>query len=411
MANLEAYRHISPDSGFPTTIHPHFNPKIRDHVPSDPARVEVDPGRDRAAFADPEKKSLRAVAGLVDLTESIGTVLEGVQLSQLNEQQLDELALLVSERSVVFFRDQDLSTDQQVKLFEHYGRSDLILYANIGSLSNSRFGKITGELDKHPAQKGQRHVTIRGSTGDARQDSNYTPWPIAEFHADTSFEINPPSYSMLRMEEHPAVGGDTAWVSSYGLYDALSEAFKTFVDGLHAVHTSRLQYDTIVDLWGTGPNRPPIDTHHPAVRTHPVTGLKALNVNPGFVTGFAELKKAESDKLLDFFNYHIHSADDHYVRWKWAVGSVAMWDNRTAVHRAIPGTYSGERRGVRTTVFGEKPFLDPNSEGRTHRAERLAKGDRAGNAIHANGPLVNGHTTNGEKGEHGADFENSGEAN
>lgn len=52
--------------------------------------------------------------------------------------------------------------------------------------------------------------------------------------------------------------------------------------------------DTILDLWGTGPNRPPIDTHHPAVRTHPVTGLKALNVNPGFVTGFAELKKLES---------------------------------------------------------------------------------------------------------------------
>lgn len=104
--------------------------------------------------------------------------------------------------------------------------------------------------------------------------------------------------------------------------------------------------DSILDLWGVGPNRPPIDTHHPAVRTHPVTGLKALNVNPGFVTGFAELKKKESgktlrfpngrsefltgrvDKLLEFIEYHIHSADDHYVRWKWAVGSVAMWDNR-----------------------------------------------------------------------------------
>ena len=52
--------------------------------------------------------------------------------------------------------------------------------------------------------------------------------------------------------------------------------------------------DTILDLWGTGPNRPPVDSHHPAVRTHPVTGLRALNVNPGFVTDFAELKKKES---------------------------------------------------------------------------------------------------------------------
>lgn len=59
------------------------------------------------------------------------------------------------------------------------------------------------------------------------------------------------------MEEHPPVGGDTAWVcrimicdmqdvltiqvSQYGLYDSLSKAYQSFLDGLHAVHTSRLQ--------------------------------------------------------------------------------------------------------------------------------------------------------------------------
>ncbi|KAL1897446.1 hypothetical protein Sste5346_004184 [Sporothrix stenoceras] len=348
MGNLESHKHISPDSGFPITIHPAFNSKIQAHVPPEELRKEVFPDKDRALFADPEKKTLFSVAKRVDLTESIGTVLENVQLSQLNPQQLDELALLVTERGVVFFRGQDLTTEKQVELFEHYGI-----------------------LDRHPAQKDVRHVVIKGSTEDHRNILSYTPWPSGDFHADTSFEINPPSYSMLRMEEHPAVGGDTAWISQYGLYDALSKAMKTFVDGLHAVHTSRLQYDTILDLWGVGPNRPPIDTHHPAVRTHPVTGLKALNVNPGFVTGFAELKKVEGDKLLDFFQYHIHSADDHYVRWKWEVGSVAFWDNRCSVHRVIPGTYKEKRRGIRTTVFGEKPFFDPKSEGRVERQERL----------------------------------------
>jgi sulfonate dioxygenase len=151
-------------------------------------------------------------------------------------------------------------------------------------------------LDVHPAQKDTKHLIIRGSNEDHRDLSNYTPWPQAGWHADTSFEINPPSYSMLRMEEHPLVGGDTVWVSQYGLYDALSPAYKKLFDGLHAVHTSRLQYDTILDLWGNGPRRPPLDSHHPAVRTHPVTGLKAFNVNEGFVTGFAELKKPESGR-------------------------------------------------------------------------------------------------------------------
>jgi alpha-ketoglutarate-dependent taurine dioxygenase len=276
MAHLEARKHISPDSGFPVTLHPSFNPKILKHTPPEPIREPLTVEKDRASFADPEKRALRAVATFVDLTESIGTLVEGVQLSELNPQQLDELALLVTERGVIFFRNQDLTTEQQVRLFQHYGL-----------------------LDRHPAQKDQKHVIIKGSTEDHREMLSYTPWPSGDFHADTSFEINPPSYSMLRMEEHPDVGGDTMWLSQYGLYDALSDAMKKHVDGLHAVHTSRLQYDTIIDLWGTGPNRPPIDTHHPAVRTHPVTGLKALNVNCGFVTGFAELKKKESGNSSD----------------------------------------------------------------------------------------------------------------
>lgn len=233
---------------------------------------------------------------------------------------------------------------------------------------------LSGILDRHPSQKDTNHLAIKGSNNDSRQLSNYTPWPQASWHADTSFEINPQSYSMLRMEEHPAVGGDTAWVSQYGLYDALSTAYKRLFEGLHAVHTSRLQYDALLDSWGAGPNRPPLDSHHPAVRTHPVTGLKALNVIEGFTTGFAELKKVESDKLLDFVLFHIHSADDQLVRWKWEVGDVAFWDNRVSIHRVIPGKYaSGTRRGIRTTVFGEKPYLDPNSEGREERADRLAK--------------------------------------
>jgi hypothetical protein len=121
MAHLEARKHVSPDSGFPITLHPIYNTKIKVHIPPDPVREEIHPPKDRASFADPEKKALFTVAKRVDLTESIGTVLENVQLSQLDGKQLDELALLVAERGVVFFRDQDLTTEQQVNLFEYYG--------------------------------------------------------------------------------------------------------------------------------------------------------------------------------------------------------------------------------------------------------------------------------------------------
>lgn len=63
------------------------------------------------------------MAKRVDLTESIGTLLENVQLSQLTSQQLDELTLLVTERGVVFFRGQELTTEKQLELFQHYGEA------------------------------------------------------------------------------------------------------------------------------------------------------------------------------------------------------------------------------------------------------------------------------------------------
>lgn len=109
MAHLEAFKHISPDSGCHTVMHPCFNPKIKDYKPPDPPLTAVPPPRDRAGFADPEKKSLLAAAKKSDLTESIESILEGVQLSQLTSAQLKELALLVSERGVVFFRDTRIS--------------------------------------------------------------------------------------------------------------------------------------------------------------------------------------------------------------------------------------------------------------------------------------------------------------
>jgi alpha-ketoglutarate-dependent taurine dioxygenase len=193
------------------------------------------------------------------------------------------------------------------------------------------------------------------------------------------------------MEIAPSVGGDTLWVSQYGTFDALSETMQKFSEGLQVVHTSWLQYQTIIKLWGAQPRRKPIDTEHPLVRSHPVTGLKALNINPGFSTRLVGLKKAESDKLYEFYVNHLNEAVDHQVRWKWEVGSVAMWDNRVTCHRVIPGKYKEPRRGIRTTVFGERPYYDSKSESREQREKRLekarAESAKNGGPIHVNGKV------------------------
>jgi hypothetical protein len=81
---------------------------------------------DRGTHADKSKSSLLSVAKeVINLTSHIGTEIVGVQLKDLTDQQRDELALLIAERSVVFFRDQDLSPQQQKALGEYYGEIEV----------------------------------------------------------------------------------------------------------------------------------------------------------------------------------------------------------------------------------------------------------------------------------------------
>lgn len=91
--------------------------KIRDYD-----RPHVDPG----TRADPEKKALLSAAKeVIHLTRHIGTEIVGLQLKDLTDQQKDELGLLIAERSVVFFRDQDISPQQQKELGEWFGEVEV----------------------------------------------------------------------------------------------------------------------------------------------------------------------------------------------------------------------------------------------------------------------------------------------
>jgi taurine dioxygenase len=98
---------------------------------------------------------------------------------------------------------------------------------------------------------------------------------------------------------------------------------------------------------------PPVT--HPVVRTHPVSGRKALFVNEGFTTRIHELSARESDALLAFL--FAHSAQPEFtLRWQWNVDDVAFWDNRITQHYAV-ADYLPERRIMhRATVIGDRPY-------------------------------------------------------
>ncbi|KAL2826112.1 hypothetical protein BDW59DRAFT_161238 [Aspergillus cavernicola] len=345
--------------------HTGLTEKVLSYKPIDPPLEEIQPPKDRAFFADPEKKTLLSAATKVKhLTPYIGTELQGIQISKLDDKQKDELALLVAERGVVFFRDQDLTLEGQHEFTKHYGIQD-----------------------RDPNQVDPRHVTILGRGGDIRS-FEHTSSAFAEFHSDHSFELNPPSYTLLRMVKAPEYGGDTLFTSQTALFDKLSPTFQNTLQGLHGVHSSEHVFINTINSGGTT-FRLPVRTEHPLVtsltlsyptmvkpplkitlpnnlsqiRTHPITNLKSLFYNPAFTIHIAELAGSEALHVLNFLRDHLHSADDLSVRWHWEAGSVAFWDNRVVAHRAIPGGYNTEEReGRRTAVFGERPFYDPASK-------------------------------------------------
>ncbi|KAL7893817.1 putative alpha-ketoglutarate-dependent sulfonate dioxygenase [Trichoderma sp. SZMC 28014] len=323
-----------------------ITPEVLAYKPPHEALKEFVPARDRAFFADPSKASLLGLATAVEeVTPYIGTELKGVQLSKLTDQQKDELALLVAERGVVFFRDQDITLDQQHELASYYGIQD-----------------------RDPNQQDPRHVTIIGRGGNIRGHGNFS----GEWHGDHTYEVNPPAYTLLRLLKTPPSGGDTIFTSQTGLFDKLSPAFQKAIEGLHGVHSSDRAYLGSINGGGT-PHRYPISTAHPLVRTHPVTRLKSLFYNPTFLERIQELNAQESHHILAFLREHLSNADDVTARWKWTPGAVAFWDNRVIAHKAIPGGYDTElREGKRTAIFGERPFFDPeNSESLSERAARL----------------------------------------
>jgi taurine dioxygenase len=87
---------------------------------------------------------------------------------------------------------------------------------------------------------------------------------------------------------------------------------------------------------------------------HPVTGRRALFVNPFFTARINELAEAESRALLAFLYEH-QIRPEFQVRFRWQKDSVAFWDNRGAQHTALWDYFPNTRSGYRVTIQGDRP--------------------------------------------------------
>ncbi|KXN86697.1 Putative alpha-ketoglutarate-dependent sulfonate dioxygenase [Leucoagaricus sp. SymC.cos] len=306
-----------------------------------------------------------------DSTPAIGTVFpnKDTQLSSLldapnADELIRDLAVLVSHRGVVFFKDQEITIEQQKQL-------------------GQRLGELTGKpatskLHKLPTLSGapeaQTEVSIISSgVKIARPGSLTKIRASAGWHSDVTFERVTPDYAILKLLILPDVGGDTLWASGYEAYDRLSPAFQKFLEGLTATHDIKgTVFGKYCENLGLDVNQSrgapenvgdDMSAVHPVIRTNPVTGLKTLFINKTFTKRINELTPDESNHVLEYLWRHFAENHDLQVRHRWELNDVAIWDNRVTVHTATHD-YIGHREGKRVLSLGEKPYFDPSSKSR-----------------------------------------------
>lgn len=325
----------------PPAKYPHYLP-YWDQVKYPPLEdfEAVEHGKD----ADPSLKNLLAGAEVTELTGNIGAEVKGVQLSKLSKAGKDELALFVAQKKVVAFRDQDfadLPIQEAVDFAQYYGPSHI--------------HPTSGAPKDHP----RVHLVHRSADDTTVKDFFEQRTNSVAWHSDVSYEKQPPGTTFLYLLDGPTAGGDTLFANLAVAYRRLSPLFRERLHGLKAVHSGHEQAQAALAR-GSIVRREPVSNVHPIVRTHPVTGEKALFVNAQFTRSIVGLKREESDAILNFLYAHIAQSADAQVRVKWAKNTVVLWDNRVTCHTALLDWEDGQRRHLaRLTPQAERPYETP----------------------------------------------------
>jgi taurine dioxygenase len=277
--------------------------------------------------------------GVAPQPTGFGAEITGLDLSlPLAGPVLGEVKAAWARHGVVAFPDQPLSLDQ-LEAFT----------LQIGAFGKDPFIK---PMAGHPNVLELRREPDEKAT-------NFG----AGWHSDWSFQEAPPAATILRSEVVPPVGGDTLFCDCTRAYEALSPTMQAMLAPLQAIHSAGRAYGT-KGVFARETEKRTLQIivseeadeslTHPLVRTHPVTGRKALFISPVYTVGIAGLAPAETQAILGFLFAHMIQ-DQFIYRHRWRPKMLLMWDNRCTMHLA-EGGYDGHLRLMhRTTVAGDTP--------------------------------------------------------
>lgn len=265
---------------------------------------------------------------------TIGAEIHGLDLSrQIDQATADALEEALVAHKVIYARDQHITTAQHVA-----------------------FGRLFGDLEVHPFRP-------EGEFPEIMVLDNHKDNPVLStdvWHSDTTFRECPTKYSILRCLVMPETGGDTLWADMCAAYDGLSPAIKEMINDLDAVHdfknfralftNSGEDRERLREMENLYPN-----PTHPVVRTHPISGKKAIFVNPQFTLRINGLKADESDALLRLLYEQSH-VPEYQFRLRWKPGTIVLWDNPSTQHYAANDYYPNRRTMERVAVVGDRPY-------------------------------------------------------
>jgi len=268
---------------------------------------------------------------------ALGAEISGVDLSKdLDNESFGAIHQALLDHCVIFFKDQDISPEQQLG-----------------------FAKRFGGIHHHPYMQGMPdHPDIFEILKTETDPHNFG----GVWHVDQMFTSKPNMGTILYAKEVPDAGGDTLFANMYAAYDALSEPMRSMLSGLKVLclgdrpgkKSRKARYEALNGVKMNDEDIGVRSSEHPLIRTHPETGRKSLFIG-SHVETIAGMTKEESDPILDFLRKHAVKPE-FTCRFHWDKGSMAMWDNRCTQHNAIDD-YAGQRRRMhRITVAGDTPF-------------------------------------------------------
>ena len=222
---------------------------------------------------------------------------------------------------------------------------------------STAFGQPQRQLLRYKRSGAVPDVAVMVSTLMADGTTDKTAIRAEDWHTDDSYFAVPAKATLLHSIEIPSRGGATWFCNMHSVFEALPEATRKRIDGLRAIHG----YDTPRARNRPSPRTPEEiaetpDVEHPLVRTHPVTGRKALYLNPNRLDHIVGLERAESDALLDELADEARKPRHHFGH-VWTRGDIVVWDNRATMHRVVIDYPEGEPRIMqRVLIEGDRPY-------------------------------------------------------